>query len=292
MIKSFLRRIRSFLVAPILQSLQTREIQVLLSLHYREMLRSGAPLPGFCDVGFSVFSQSDEDGILLYIFSLLGTTSNLLVDIGCGGLEGSNSANLIINHGWTGLLIDSNGKVLQATERFYAECFKTRVFPPVLVPARVTAENVNSLISDHGYSGEIDLLSLDIDGVDYWVWKAIACVNPRVVVVEYQDALGPARAWTVPYRPDFSFGDYQVNRQLHRDYAGASLPAFVSLAREKGYRLVGCNRYGFNAFFVRSGLGEACLPEVPATSCFGHPRNKQRMANVFPGIKDLDWTEV
>lgn len=292
MVKNFLRKARSFLVSPVLRSLQSREIQVLLSLKYKEVLRGGAPLPSFDEIGFSVFSQSDEDGILLYIFSLIGVTNKKVVDIGCGGLKGSNTANLIINHGWIGLLIDGSERAVEALQGFYSECFNTQVFPPTLVHAFVTVENINTIVSEHGFAGKVDLLSIDIDGVDYWIWKALDCISPRVVVVEYQDIIGPDQALTVPYRPDFKFRDYEINVPQSRDYAGASLLAFVKLARQKGYRLVGCNRYGFNAFFVRAGLGEECLLEVPIESCFEHPRNKYRMGKDFQGVREMDWVEV
>lgn len=292
MLKKLLRRARGLLLAPVLQQTSARrEAQILLSLMYEQMARQEVPLPAFSEIGFRVYSQHDEDGILLYIFSLIATTNKRLVDIGCSGVRDSNSANLITNHGWTGLLIDGDERAVRAGREFYAECPDTREWPPVLVSAFVTAENVNDLIRDHGFAGELDLLSIDLDGVDYWVWKAIDCVAPRVVVVEYQCILGPDRSLTVPYRPNFKHSDYPANRRS-RDYVGASLRAFSKLARERGYRLVGCNRYCFNAFFVRSGLGEEYLPEAPIEACFSHPLAKAGMEQRYPNVKDMGWMEV
>lgn len=297
MIKGVLRRIRSFLLAPIHQAIElqgyagTKQTQVLLSLTYERMLHDRFPLPTFDEVGFRVLSQNDEDGILLYIFSLIGATDKKLVDIGCGNVQNSNTSNLIINHGWSGLLIDGNEKAVEATRAFYSRCPDTSQVPPTVCSAFVTAENVNDIIAKHGFQGEVDLLSLDLDGVDYWILKALRCTTPRVLVVEYQDIIGPDRALTVPYRPDFKLSDYKVN-ELHPDYAGASLPAFVKLTRERGYRLVGCNKYGYNAFFVRSGIGEDCLPEVSPASCLAHPWNIFGMEHRFPRVKDMDWEEV
>jgi len=265
--------------------------QILLSLKFQEMMHNGSRMPGFDEVGFRAYSQSNEDGILLYIFTLIGTTNKHVVDIGSAGIEGSSTANLIINHGWIGLLIDGNEEMLGAARHFYTNCPDTRIFPPVTLHAWVTAENINSLISEHGFAGEIDLLSIDIDGMDYWVWKAIECINPRVVVVEYQNFFGPDKALTVPYKPDFKlpWDDGDIF-DLH--YCGASLPAFVKLARQKGYRLVGCNRYEYNAFFIRHGVGGIYLPEVPTESCFKHLTSKLGMAKRYPTVKDMDWLEV
>jgi len=297
MIKRLLKKVRHFFIAPVLEALRAQQdakgrgFQILLALKYKEMLRNRVPLPSFDEVGFRVYSDNEEDGILLYIFSLIGMTNKKVVDIGSGAVQGSNSANLIVNHGWVGLLIEGNERAIEAARNFYSACPDTKNYPPLLVHAWVTAENINAKISEHGFAGEIDLLSIDIDGIDYWMWKAIDCIHPRVVIVEYQDIIGPNKALTIPYRPDFKRSDYDVNV---RDplYAGASLPAFIKLGKQKGYRLVGCNRYGYNAFFVRSDLGMECLPRVPVESCFKHPWNVYGMENLFPEVQDMDWVEV
>jgi hypothetical protein len=140
----------------------------------------------------------------------------------------------------------------------------------------------------NGFEGEIDFLSLDIDGVDYWIYKAIDSLQPRVLVVEYNHLWGPERSVTVPYRPDFraTFGPHGA------DYAGASLNAFVKLTRERGLRLVGCQAYGTNAFFVRKGLGDDLLPEVSPRQCFNHPRARFGMEKRLPKVERLEWIEV
>ncbi len=262
--------------------------QDLLALKYREMRHHGIPLPRISETGFRAFSQNDEDGILHFIFSLIGSARKNTVEICCGdGIE-CNSANLIVNHGWTGLLVEADAGRLARGQGFYANCRDTFIWPPTLVQSWITAANVNQVIRDNGVSGEVDLLSIDMDGVDYWIWKAIDCITPRVVVVEYQDILGPDRAVTVPYSPDFRA---QWN-QGTADYCGASLAAFVKLGRAKGYRLVGCNRYGFNAFFIRDDLGGELLPEIPAAACFEHPKVHHGMRTRLPRVEHMDWVEV
>jgi hypothetical protein len=236
--------------------------QILLRLKYQEMRRNNVPLPPFDEVQFRSYSQNGEDGILLFIFSLIGTTSKTVVEICAGeGIE-CNAANLLINHGWRGLLFDGSAENVAAGQNFYGRHKDTWLTPPTFASAWVTRDNVNQLITGRGYSGEIDLLSVDLDGIDYWVWKALECVNPRVVVVEYQLLLGADRPLTVPYREDFV-----ADLTAPEYYCGATLAAFVKLGREKGYRLVGVERRGFNAFFVRAGVGEDVLPEVAVEDC-------------------------
>lgn len=259
--------------------------QILLMLRYQELLRSGAPLPSLQDVEFRAFSQTGEDGILLYLFALIGATNRRAVEICAGSGITCNTANLIINHGWQGLLFDGNREQIRFGQRFYARHEDTYLSPPRLVHAWITRENVNQLIADHGFAGELDLLSLDLDGVDYWIWEAISCVQPRVVVVEFANMWGPERAVTVPYSPDFR------GRAIHPYYAGASLMAFVKLGRRKGYRLVGSQRHAFNAFFLRADVGEELLPEVDPRSCFTHPQSRT-WAHILPQVADYHWVEV
>jgi hypothetical protein len=183
----------------------------------------------FDEVEFRNHSQNGEDGILWYVFSLIGTTKKECVEICAGDGTQCNCANLIINHGWTGLLFDGDARSISAGQVFYRSHPDTFTYPPKLVHAWVTAENVNDLISANGFRGEVDLLSLDIDGVDYWVWKAIDAVAPRVVIAEVQAIWGCQTSVTVPYSPDFKAEFVQG----FGVYSGASLPALVKLGKEK-----------------------------------------------------------
>jgi hypothetical protein len=241
------------------------ETQILLRMQYRELARLGAPLPVFSDVEFRYRSQNGEDGILLYIFSLIGTTNRRVVEICAGdGLE-CNAANLIINHGWRGLLIDGDPRLVAQGKAFYAACPTTWIAPPIFKEAWITADNVNALVTSEGFGGQVDLLSIDVDGNDYWVWKAFTCIEPRVVVLEFNAACGPERSVTMSYQPDYRL---DVTKPPYR--CGASLPAFVGLARTKGYRLVGVQSMGFNAFFVRDAVGEEMFPERSPRECYAN----------------------
>lgn len=256
--------------------------QVLLRLQYQERRQRPEDLPALSDVEFRCYSQNGEDGILLYIFSVLGITDRRVVEVGAGdGIE-CNAANLIVNHGWRGRLIDVDPWQLASGRAFYALCPHTRISPPTLVAAWITSTNVNRLVLHHGVAGPIDLLSLDVDGNDYWIWRALDCVEPRVVVLEFNALCGPEQSVTIPCRDDF-------RRDLARPYYfGASLAAFVTLGREKGYHLVGVQSLGFNAFFVRAGVGEDLLPERSPRECF---RAQRTTVPVGPGVVRRDHRE-
>ena len=275
--------------------------QVALRLRYQELARAGAPLPSFRDVGWRVNSQTDEDGILLFLFAIIAAGGRRCVELGAGDGRECNTANLILRHGWTGLLLDGDATNVSRARDFYRRHRSTWIFPPRCEHAWLTRENVNETLVAHGFEGDIDLLSIDLDGVDYWIWDALTAVRPCVVVVEYQDLLGPDRAWTVPYSSDFraATATSQTSENSNaaasigsHDFAGAGLRAWAELARRKGYRLVGCNTLGFNAFFLRNGLAESLLPEVPVASCFTHPRVIASMRDRFPMVAHLPWVDV
>jgi hypothetical protein len=109
-------------------------------------------------------------------------------------------------------------------------------------------------------------------------------VQPQVVVCETHNLIPPEQALTVPYDPAFVYAS--------EDYRGASLAAMCHLAREKGYRLVGTHRFGFNAFFVKNGVGETLLPKIDATVCQSDPLSVRARKDAWPRIKDLNWQEV
>jgi hypothetical protein len=234
-------------------------IQVLLRQQYRDHADRGGHMPDFAEVEFRCHSQNGEDGILLYIFSLIGATNRKALEICAGDGTQCNAANLVLNHGFSGLLFDGNPKLIERGRAFYTAHPNTCIRPPQLVAAWITAETINDQVAMHGFGGDIDLLSLDIDGNDYWIWKALTVVRPRVVVLEFNASCGPEVAATMSYKPDYRL-DYSV--MPYR--CGASLAAFIKLGRAKGYRLVGIERLGFNAFFVHEGIGTDLLPEVTA----------------------------
>ena len=197
---------------------------------------------------FQVYSQWGEDGILQHLIRRVPIERKLFVEIGVESYIEANTRFLAEQNNWGGLLLEADAEQVAAIRRdriYWAANLKA-------VAAFVTRENINSLLTEHGLSGDIGLLSVDVDGNDYWVWEAVAAVNPRIVVCEYNSFLGSERPLVVPYAADFR------RSQAHYSwlYYGASLPALVYLAERKGYQLAGTNSAGNNAFFVRRDVGQ------------------------------------
>jgi hypothetical protein len=183
------------------------------------------------DFGFRCYSQFEEDGLFLFILAAIGFSSKRVVEICAGNGLQCMSANLIINHGFDGLLFDgSKDNVILGTQ-YFREHKDTFLIPPKFVHAWITAENVNDLLIENGFEGEVDLLAIDLDGNDYWVWNAISAIQPRIVVIEYRPQIPSDVSRTIPYNPNFSL---QSSPPDLKDFFGASLLAIVRLARSKG----------------------------------------------------------
>ena len=192
---------------------------------------------------YEIFSQCGEDGIIDEIFRRIGATNRYFIEFGAGnGLQNSTAALLLKN--WVGVWIEADQtNAATIRNKFAAPLTKHRL---TLLSSFITAENIETLFEEAGAPGEFDLMSIDLDGNDYWVWNAVTRFTPRVVVVEYNPRYNRDLKWVMQYNPG--------HRWNESCYYGASLKSLELLGREKGYKLVACNLAGVNAFFVRNDL--------------------------------------
>jgi hypothetical protein len=194
------------------------------------------------DVEFRVFSQYGDDGIIQYLLQHVDAPESF-IEFGVETYCESNTRFLLVKDNWRGLVIDGSSSNV-ASIKTMSEHWRHDL---TAVASFITRDNVNDLFTGAGFTGEIGLLSIDIDGNDYWVWEAIDVVSPAIVVAEYNSVFGPDAKVTVPYAPDFT------RRAAHHSnlFFGASLAALCTLAERKGYAFVGSNSNGNNAYFVR-----------------------------------------
>jgi hypothetical protein len=238
-------------------------------LRYLAAVADGSHLPGLDDTGFRVFSQVDEDGKLLFLLANLDVRTARFVDIGAGDcVTSSNTANLAFNLGFHGLCIDAREDRIERGRQIYASHPDTTVYPPRTRHAFVTRENVNDLIKDAGLEGQVDVLSIDVDGNDHWIWEAIECVAPSIVIIETHTEYR-LHDISAPYVPQFDWRDTR-----HGEPVGASPVAMTALAGRLGYRLVGGNRYGFNAFYVQESAAQR-IPTVEPGALLNHDWSKE-----------------
>ena len=200
---------------------------------------------------FKVFSQWGEDGIIQFLLRHVEVPRKIFVEFGVQDYTESNTRFLLTNNNWSGLIIDGckeNIDYVKHDSIYWQHNLKA-------VHSFITKDNINSILVDNGIQGEIGILSVDIDGNDYWVWQAIDVVSPAIIIAEYNFRFGKERAVTTPYDEGF------VRSEAHHSmiYYGASLKALDLLARQKGYVFVGCNTAGNNAFFIRQDLKPDCI---------------------------------
>ena len=198
------------------------------------------------EVEFCIFSQWGDDGIIQYLTQHTEISNKTFIEFGVENYRESNTRFLLINDNWSGLVIDGSKKHIDYIKADNVSWG----FDLHAKEAFITAENINELIREFlnkGYAKEIGILSIDIDGNDYWVWKAINEINPVIVIIEYNSLFGIEKPYTIPYDP--AFQRYVADERMQ--YYGISLKAACLLANNKGYDFIGCNSNGNNAYFIR-----------------------------------------
>lgn len=201
--------------------------------------------------GYQVFSQSDEDGIIDEIFNRIQPENKVFVEFGASdGIE-NNTLNLLVQ-GWKGFWIEGS-------EELHSDIVKNFKIPIERNQLRtantfVDKENIENVFNKLQVPRQIDLLSIDIDGNDYWVWEGIRNYDAKVVVIEYNAEFGAKTKWIMKYDKNYLWNGSCCY--------GASLKALEELGEKKGYKLVGCNLYGINAFFIKEELLNGNFREV------------------------------
>lgn len=240
-----------------------RQIESQLILQAQALRRAHlleTRLGQFQSAEFQVFSQWGEDGLISWLIDCLPDIPNTFVEFGVEDYRESNTRLLLHMRNWRGLVLDgsaANIQNIQGQEIYWRYGLTAKC-------AFIDRDNINSLLTDAGLSGDIGLLSVDIDGNDYWVWQAIDAVSPAIVVCEYNAVLGDRHELTVPYLASF-----QRTRAHHSNlYFGASIKALVGLGEAKGYSFVGTTSTGCNAFFVRNDLAPKVLSRLDGVKAF------------------------
>jgi hypothetical protein len=188
-----------------------------------------------------VYSQNGEDGIIKELLRRVGVKHRFFVEFGVETGVECNCARLAREEAWSGLFLEASPELFPHLEE------NLRALPAVRCrQTAVTSQNIEDLLAANQVPVDFDVLSIDIDGNDYWVWKAIQRWQPRLVVIEYNPAYPPPTRWVMQENLDHHWDQ--------TDYYGASLTSLALLGRQKGYTLVACDSRGVNAFFLRTEL--------------------------------------
>ncbi len=222
---------------------QQNELKILTSLSLLDKENNSEKIN---DYELKIFSQFGEDGIIDFLTKKLNLKNKTFIEFGVEDYEESNTRFLLEAKNWKGLIIDSS--------KIFIDKIKKKDYfwrnNLTAINAFVTVENINNLIKDNFHFKNLDLMSIDIDGNDYWVWKAITICKPAIVIIEYNARFGYEKSVTIPYKDKFN----RISEHYSSIYFGASLEALYKLGKIKGYSLVGTNLNGNNSFFVRDDL--------------------------------------
>lgn len=218
------------------------------------------------EFGFKVFSQSNEDGLIQYLISHIEIPNKTFIEFGVDDYLESNTRFLLLHNNWSGLVMDgSEEKMKELRESVLGWKYDLQA-----INVFITKDNINELISSRGFDQEVGILSVDIDGNDYWVWEAINCIRPYIVICEFNPIFGSEANVSIPYKADF----YRLREHFSGLYWGASLGAYVQLGKKKGYKLVCINQLGHNAFFVREDI-DCSLPEAPINLAYREAKYRE-----------------
>jgi hypothetical protein len=235
---------QSILISQLISSLNANK-KTLAAIHHCE---------------YKVFSQWGEDGILDWLINKIPGIPRSFIEFGVEDYTESNTRLLLLQKNWNGLVIDgskANINSIKSGHIYWKHNLKA-------IQAFITKDNINEIFLDNGYKDDVGILSVDIDGNDYFVWESISVINPIIVVCEYNAVLGDLLALSIPYDPNF------VRTKSHYSnlYFGASVRALVSLGSRKGYTFIGTTSTGANAFFIRNDHADLITPFLKNVSAF------------------------
>ena len=209
---------------------------------------------------FKVYSQWGDDGIIQFLVNKLKIVNRTFIEFGVEDFTESNTRFLLIKDNWSGFVIDSSDKHIDKINRNISNWkydFKAH-------NEFITARNINSILELSNFDKDLGLLSIDIDGNDFYILEAITEYTPRILICEYNSLFGDKRKITVPYQENFSRTKFHFSNLFY----GASLPALNYISEIKGYKLVGTNSHGVNAYFVREDLIPKNFPDFTLEEVF------------------------
>lgn len=261
------------------------------TIGYKDLLESG----------FRVFSQNDEDGMLLRIFSHIGQTNQYVIEIGSNcsgsdlGIPENLSTNLIVNHGWHGAIFEIDPTECDRMRYFFARDYATKhfhvtnngqhgYFSPLIVQSAISPENIDQLLRDTHDEPEPDLMVIDIDGGDYAVMRSMSAVRPRVLVVEFEKRFRDRHSVV-------QFDSTEFSKRWPQS-GSSSLPAWEKLLTSQGYTLCAIGTCGFNAFFIRSDIAAGKFLPLTSSEAFDRHPILSKVSEEFWLIPDETWQSV
>ena len=206
------------------------------------------------DVEFKIFSQFGDDGIIQWLINNIEIDNEFFVEFGVENYKEANTKFLMFNNNWSGFVMDgSNNNIKNLKKQDYFWKYNL-----IAKDVFITKDNINNLLLEQNINPNIGLLHIDLNGNDYYIFDEINCINPNILILEYNSLFGIDREISVPYREDFN----RTKAHYSNLFFEASLKSLHSLAYKKGFIFIGCNQAGNNAYFIRKDKINSKIKEV------------------------------
>ena len=240
-----LKKNLSFILRKVFNDEVQKELVIkakLLSLKNKNLKK----IKDLSEVEFQVYSQWGEDGIIDWLVNKSPDIPKSFLEIGTENYKESNTRFLLINKNWDGFIIEADKSSVKdiKSQRIYWRHNLT------VENTFISQNNINTIIKKNNIPRKLGLLSLDIDGVDYWILKKLSVLDPSIIICEYNSLFGQKKAITVPYKNNY----IRSNEHFSNLFYGASIRAFINLLKKRNYFFIGTNSAGNNAFFVKQNI--------------------------------------
>jgi len=286
--------IKNFL-GEIISRSNDRNIFAIGSSHFSIMRQYYSEIKNLSDADYKVFSQTGEDGIIDYLLYSLNIKVPKFVEIGVGDYRESNTRYIFQKNCSRGLIVDKNKNL----EKKVSKIVKLWKGDLTIIETAVTSENILHILNSNDFDNNLDVFSLDVDGIDYWILEVLPEKLSKIVILEYNPVFGTNLEVTIPNLNNFDRKKYHYSSLCY----GASLKALIKLMNQRKYVFVGSNIACFNAFFVLESEVEKLNLNLPdkndltkyTTSYIRESRSIENKLNYLSGkqkLKEIENCEV
>ena len=249
-----LKRIKNF-ISSIISDNNDHNIFAIGSSHFGLASKNYKDVRNLNQVEYKVFSQNGEDGIIDFLLNQLNIQNPKFLEIGVGNYKESNTRYIFMKSPNKGMIID-NVKNLKQEVSKHVKLWKGDL---TIIEETITSDNICDILRINNFQNNLDLFSLDIDGIDYWVMKELPDNLSKIVITEYNATFGANLEITVPNISNFNRTKYHYSNLCY----GMSLRAIINLMKRKNYTFIGANKACNNAFFINKSEVDKLNIDLP-----------------------------
>ena len=234
-----------------------RKVFMMGAAHILNIRKNYDSIKRLEDVDYKIFSQNGEDGILDYLLTCLKIDKPKFIEIGVGDYHESNTRFIFERTSCKGLIID----IIEDFKKKVSQNTKVWRGDLNILSKKIDSENFIPTIKEYNFKDNVDIFSIDVDGIDYWILEKIPKKFSKIIVAEFNPYFGSELSITVPNDPNFNRTNYHNSNLCF----GASLKAIIELLSKKGFIFLGTNLFRNNVFFVNEDFKDQLSIDFPDT---------------------------